>query len=75
MARQRERLREARRRAGLAQVELAQKTGIHAVTIANYERERHRPSLDHALALASALDTSVEHLFADDSPEPGRTKH
>jgi transcriptional regulator with XRE-family HTH domain len=63
---QRERLREARMRAGLSQRALSERTGIHHVLIANYERDQNRPGLDHALALARVLDTSVEWLFGDD---------
>ena len=64
---QRERLREARLAAGLSQRALSEATGIHYVSIARYETGENRPDVDHALALARALGTTVERLFGDDA--------
>jgi transcriptional regulator with XRE-family HTH domain len=67
VSRQRERLREARQRAGLSQVGLAERAGVHHVTVARLELDQHRPSVDAALALARALGVTVEWLFGDGS--------
>lgn len=53
-------MREAR---GLTQAELAQRIGKHQPNIARLESGRFEPSLRTALALAVALDTTVEDLF------------
>ncbi|MCW5556165.1 MAG: helix-turn-helix domain-containing protein [Verrucomicrobiae bacterium] len=56
----------ARRRAqrGWSQAELAQRAGIPRTTISAIEGERLTPSVTAALALARALECSVEELFA-----------
>lgn len=66
MANHQSRLRQTRRRAALSQQALADVTGIHRVTIATYESGHHQPGVSHALALARALDTSVEELFGEE---------
>jgi putative transcriptional regulator len=62
---QRDRLREARHRAGLSQRALAEQIGVAYPTVARIELEQHRPTLDVALAIARALGTSVESMFGD----------
>ncbi len=68
MLHQRERLQEARQAKGLTQRQLAGRIGIQQTTIARLELQQHEPSLRVALALAAALDSTVERLFADKSP-------
>ncbi len=55
----------ARRRAsGWSQAELAQRAGVSRAAISAIELERLVPSVAAALALASALDCTVEELFS-----------
>jgi putative transcriptional regulator len=58
-------LQNARFIAGLSQEELATKVGSTRQTISAVERGTSLPSVGLALALAHALDCSVEELFAD----------
>ena len=57
-----ERLKEARKNAGLTQKELAQKTGIAARTICTYERDK-LPGLEGTAKIADALSVSVDWLL------------
>lgn len=52
-----------RERAGLSQGELAEAVGVTRQTINAVERDRYDPSLELAMALARAFDTTVEALF------------
>lgn len=52
-----------RKRAGLTQKELAVKAGLSQSMIAHIEAGRKEPSKKYKLALAKALNTSVEWLF------------
>jgi DNA-binding XRE family transcriptional regulator len=63
---QRQRLRAARREAGLTQQDLADRAGIHRVTVAVYEAGRKEPGVGHALAIAGVLGTCAEQLFGDE---------
>lgn len=56
-------LRAARIRAGYTQVELAERIGQSQFTISRIENGEHRPHDDTKIALAGALDTTVEILF------------
>jgi putative transcriptional regulator len=58
------RLRNARMWAGLSQDELAVIVGSSRETISALERGASIPSVTLALAIAGALDTTVEELFA-----------
>lgn len=64
----RPRLREARREAGLTQQQLADRAGVHRVTVAVYEAGRKEPGVGHALAIAGVLGTSAEELFGAEGP-------
>lgn len=60
-----ERLKNARKRAGLSQKELSENAGISVRTLQNYEMGKRYPaSLDIAVNLASALDTTAEELLS-----------
>lgn len=59
----RDSLRAARKARGLSQQALADRVGIHQVTLARYEMEQKEPSVRRALAIAKALGTTVERLF------------
>ncbi len=59
-----DRIRTARRAADLSQQQLADRSGLSRQAIGAIEAGRHRPGIDAALALAAALGTSVDALFA-----------
>ena len=60
-----EKLKEARKKAGLSQSALAQKAGISMRTLQNYEMGKRYPaSLDIAMGLAKALNTTAEDLLS-----------
>lgn len=66
-------VRAARRRAGLTQAELAEQVGVTRQTIVAVEAGDYAPSVFLALDVARQLGTSVEALFAPDSP-PDETR-
>jgi putative transcriptional regulator len=57
-------VRERRKAAGLTQEELSRICGVSRQTIIAVERRLHEPTLSLALRLATALDTTVDELFA-----------
>ena len=59
------RLREHRRACGLTQAELATRAGVSRQLVAAAEAGRNVPAVDAALALARALSTTVEELYAE----------
>jgi DNA-binding XRE family transcriptional regulator len=63
-------LRDARRDAGLSQATLAERAGVSRQAVGAIEAGLHRPSVDAAMALASAVGRSVEELFATPAPSP-----
>ena len=62
------RVRRHRRAAGLSQAELADRAGVSRQSIGALEAGRHLPRVDAALALAEALQTTVEDLLAVGPP-------
>ena len=56
-------LRDLRIEAGLTQEVLAEKIGVSRQSVISIERGRFLPSIETALRLAAALDTTVETLF------------
>lgn len=63
-------VRESRRRLGWSQEELANRSGVSRAGISAIETGRLVPSTAAALALASALDTTVENLFRLPGTQP-----
>ncbi len=60
-----EKLKDARKKAGLSQSALAEKAGISLRTLQNYEMGKRYPaSLDIAVGLATALETTTEALLS-----------
>jgi putative transcriptional regulator len=57
------RLRQARHRVSLTQEQLAEKVGVHRVSIARIEAGIRVPSMALGLRIASELDEPVEKLF------------
>jgi putative transcriptional regulator len=62
----RDSLASARTRAGLSQVQLAERVGVHPVTIARIESGTLTPSVTVALAISRTLGETVESLFEED---------
>ncbi len=52
----------ARINAGLTQQALANNLKMHRVTIANYEREKRKPSLETLIAISKTLNCSLDSL-------------
>lgn len=67
-------LREARRKKGLTQAELATEAGLTQRTITSYESGRSMPTPAKVRQLAKVLNVTVEYLIQDDvfNPESGR---
>lgn len=62
-----EKLRNARKLAKLTQEQLAQKSGVAAVTIRQYESGKHQPRLEQLSALSHALEISLLYFVNDSS--------
>ena len=56
-------IRQIRKRAGLSQEELADRSGLHRTYIGGIERGERNPSLENIVALAVGLGCSLEELF------------
>jgi transcriptional regulator with XRE-family HTH domain len=54
------RLRELREEKGWTQAELAERVGVSAHTVAQWERSRREPSWNNVVAMADALGVSTE---------------
>ena len=63
------RLREARKKMGLSQAELADKIGSTQRTITSYENGKSMPTPTKQRKIADALNVTVEYLMQDDSPK------
>ncbi len=58
-----ERIKQARKAAGLSMRQLAEKTGVSAMAISKYEHNKNTPSSTVLLALSQALDVRVDYFF------------
>lgn len=58
-----EKLKEVRKKAGLTQVELAEKVGCSQVCVARWEKGTNDPSLKMAKALAEALKCKIDDIL------------
>ena len=56
------RLRELRIKAGLTQRELAERTGLHITTVANYEINRREPKANQLKLLSGVLGADIDAL-------------
>lgn len=56
-------LREARKKKGLTQEELAELVGVSTYTIGNYESDRFTPRISYLKWVAQALDLKIEELI------------
>lgn len=68
-----QRIKEARKNAGLTQRELAEKSGTATGTIQQYEREVRQPRLEQLQAIAAALGVSVNQLLPEPTEEERAT--
>ncbi len=62
------RLHRMRRRAGLSQEQVAERSGLHAKTVQRLERGTENPSVRTLLAYTVACDGALKELFAPDEP-------
>ena len=60
-----ERIRAARLRKGLSQMELGEKLGVSFQAVSSWETGKFIPDSDHLPQLADTLDLSLDALFAD----------
>ena len=60
-----ERLKSARKKAGMEQAELAEIVKISAITLSRYENGHRKPNIDDTAKLAAALNTSVSYLMGE----------
>lgn len=58
-----ERIKESRKNAGMTQTQLAEKSGVAAISIHQYEAGKRRPQLEQLLRLAAALNVDVNWLM------------
>lgn len=63
-------IRDLRLARGLSQEALAAGAGIHVQTLSRIERGTHSPSVEHALAIARALDVGAQAFFGPVLPAP-----
>lgn len=62
-----EKIQQARKEAGLTQAQLAEKCGLAAITIQQYERDKRQPRLEQLADIANALHVSMLYFF--DNPK------
>ena len=60
-----DRIRQARRRAGMKQTDLAEKSNLSVPTISRYENGERSPTANDLLVLAAVLDTSIAYLMGE----------
>lgn len=60
-----ERIKAARKRAGVTQAQLAEQSGVAAISIHQYEAGKRNPQLEPVLHIAAALGVPVQELIAD----------
>ncbi len=70
-----DRIKQARKAAGLNQRELAERANVSAMAISKYERGENTPSSGVLLALASALEVRTEYFFRQVSVELGKIEY
>lgn len=61
-----ERLKEARKKSGMTQEQVANKAKCDKMTLANYENDRCSPTLDIIASIAKVMDVSIDYLVWGD---------
>ena len=56
-------LKDAREKSGLTQVQVAEKAGISEISYQRIEYGTQRPTVDTAILIAEAVNSTVEELF------------
>ena len=64
-----ERIRNARKKAGLTQVQLGEKLGVSGSMIGQYEKDLRKPKIETMDKIATALNCYVSDLFPEDATE------
>lgn len=67
-----ERIRQARKEAGLTQKQLAEKIGVAAITIRQYESSKREPRYETLRSIAAAVECNVNWLFSGHSVDLGQ---
>jgi len=62
-----EKLKEARKKAGLTQVQLAEKMNVSRSAVAKWENSNGMPDIENMKLLAQLLNVSIDYLLKDDS--------
>jgi immunity repressor protein len=70
-----EKIKEARKAAGLTQMELAKKTRLSRSYIGDIEKDRYNPSLSTLELIAKATDTSLSALVRNEEQSTTPTDH
>ncbi len=60
-----QRIRQYRKKSGLSQEKLAEKTGLSVIAISNIERGVNYPAFEHFISIANALNVSADMLMID----------
>jgi transcriptional regulator with XRE-family HTH domain len=66
-----DRLRELREQAGVSQAQLAERVGVHTLSISKLERGVHEPLWPLVLAIADALGKPVQDFVVERGTAPG----
>ncbi|MDH5541922.1 MAG: helix-turn-helix transcriptional regulator [Nitrospinota bacterium] len=64
-----DRLKEAREKAGFNQSDIAYKTGVHFNTVLNYEKGRRQPDADYLYKLVKITNCDPTWLLTGEEPE------
>lgn len=70
-----ERIKAAREKTGMTQVELGEKVGVSGVAIMRYEKGQRQPRYDQLQRIANALGVSVYELFDGSTTDADGTLH
>lgn len=62
-----EKLKDARKKSGLSQEELAERIGVSRAAIAKWETDKGLPDIENLKAIAGLLDVSIDYLLDDEN--------
>jgi transcriptional regulator with XRE-family HTH domain len=69
------RLKELRKRRGLAQKELAAAIGVHPFQVSKYETGANFPTVGKVIEIARVLQVGMDQLFGDITPDESHVKN